>query len=247
MLASILEIPQSRAHGSGGSEHSIDAGGGDDRGSSDAPSLARSPMVTSTFYSDGRERKHGDDGVELGQVSSPEVRPGPFPRMESTQNGGRYGVQSRFVSHRSAFPSDLFASTIPSLGGGGLVDSADLPDVLRSVLREQNIDFRNDFYWLNRLHSDSRRNPAELERSLHTFRQQRRQGSTSLYTSDVPNLRLPGAHDLPPREGQSSIAPTSPLYPGFHLSGVRTGEGNNIFLPSAWSPPAGSTNQDSPR
>lgn len=241
MLASILEIPQSRGQGSE-SEHSMDAGGAESRDNSGAPSLARSPMVTSTFYSDGRERKHNDDGVELGQVSSPEVRPGPFPRIESTQNTARYGAQSRFSSHRSSFQPDLFASTIPSMGGGGLADSADLPDVLRSVLREQNIDFRNDFYWLNRFHSDSRRNPVELEKSLHTFRQLRRQGSASLYSSDVPNLRLPGTH-----EGQSSMAPTSPLYPGFHLSQVRTGEANNIFLPSAWSPPAGSTNQESPR
>lgn len=201
-------------------------------------------MVTSTFYNDSAEHKSGESGVEMGyqQLHSPELRSVPFPRFDgqpATVNTASSSLPYRSGIYRNP-ASDLFTSTIPGLGGDGLSNSADLPDVLRSVLREQNIDFRNDFYWLNRFHSENRQNPAEMERSLLQFRQHQQLMRSNRRQGSVPELRLPGSLIRVMTTDNATI-PTSPLYPGFHLSGVQTGDEevrSNIFMPPTWNSPS---------
>lgn len=42
----------------------------------------------------------------------------------------------------------------------------DIPSVLLSILRQENIDYENDFYWLTQFHAEKRRDPTGLEKSL---------------------------------------------------------------------------------
>jgi hypothetical protein len=42
--------------------------------------------------------------------------------------------------------------------------------VLLSVLRQENIDYENDFYWLNKFQKERMRDPSKLERSLQQSR-----------------------------------------------------------------------------
>jgi hypothetical protein len=41
-----------------------------------------------------------------------------------------------------------------------------VPSLLRSILNQENIDYENDFYWLNRFHVEKNRDPIGLEQSL---------------------------------------------------------------------------------
>ncbi len=57
----------------------------------------------------------------------------------------------------------------------------DLPSVLLSVLRAENIDYENDFYWLAKFNHERRHNPQLLEQSLmrHSMAQQQEGDSFS--------------------------------------------------------------------
>jgi hypothetical protein len=208
--------------------------------------FARSNIVTSTFYDD-RQQERKSDGAEMGNMHSPELRSLPFPKIETSSTQQTSFGMARIPIQRqsSQTRSYLFSSTIPS--GNSLLDQTELPDVLLSVLREQNIDYRNDFYWLNRFHAENRQNPVEMGRSILQFRQQQHQQQMlqqyqsgdgriarelSNDSAGAPSLNLPGGH---------SSVPTSPTYPDFNLGG---GQPNNIFMPPTWSPPPSS---DKPR
>lgn len=43
--------------------------------------------------------------------------------------------------------------------------NADIPQVLRSILRNENIDYENDFYWMAKFRKDRMADPDSLERS----------------------------------------------------------------------------------
>mmetsp|Transcript_32453 Transcript_32453/g.71428 ORF Transcript_32453/g.71428 Transcript_32453/m.71428 type:complete len:241 (+) Transcript_32453:96-818(+) len=62
--------------------------------------------------------------------------------------------RSLFESHRGGFQVSQQESR------------TDLPSVLRSILRQENIDYENDFYWLTKFQDEHQRDPAQLERSL---------------------------------------------------------------------------------
>lgn len=57
--------------------------------------------------------------------------------------------------------------------GADLHQSVNLPSVLLSVLKQQNIDYKNDFYWLTRFKHEKMLNAHELERSILLFQQER--------------------------------------------------------------------------
>jgi hypothetical protein len=43
----------------------------------------------------------------------------------------------------------------------------DMPSILRSILKEENIDYQNDFYWMNRFKEERMRDPENFDRSLN--------------------------------------------------------------------------------
>ena len=42
----------------------------------------------------------------------------------------------------------------------------DMPSILRSILKQENIDYQNDFYWMNRFQQDKMRDPEQFEKSM---------------------------------------------------------------------------------
>jgi hypothetical protein len=43
---------------------------------------------------------------------------------------------------------------------------SDMPSILRSILKQENIDYQNDFYWMNRFQQDKMRDPEHFEKSM---------------------------------------------------------------------------------
>jgi hypothetical protein len=54
----------------------------------------------------------------------------------------------------------------PQLPADSAIFAAGLPSILRSALKEQDIDYENDFYWLEKFRDARRRNQEEFEKSL---------------------------------------------------------------------------------
>lgn len=75
---------------------------------------------------------------------------------------------------RSLFPENAGNSNYSGSVGGSRFynnrsytnNNGELPSVLLSVLRQEHIDYENDFYWMTRFHHDKLHNPRELEQSL---------------------------------------------------------------------------------
>lgn len=68
--------------------------------------------------------------------------------------------------------SHMYASSVDGFGSGG-----DMPSVLMSVLRAENIDYENDFYWLNKFNHERRHRPQSLEQSMQKQMQRQHQQS----------------------------------------------------------------------
>lgn len=226
MIDSHGEVPQRRQ------SSNIDTSP-NDRGNR---SVVRSNIVTSRYPA--------TDGKQIEPQSESRTPHSPSDRRKLPFPGGfpSSGIElSRHVPQRLS--TGLFSSSIP-LPGGAI---SDLPDVLRSVLREQNIDFHNDFYWLNRYHAERQRNPEEMDRSLIAFQRER-----SIYQSPVVSREVSCENDAevqsPPDSSDGGVFSSNPVQqgssssvtsPGFHLSGLRFSESNvrNVLVPSTWSPP----------
>jgi hypothetical protein len=43
----------------------------------------------------------------------------------------------------------------------------DMPSILRSILKEENIDYQNDFYWMNRFKEERMKDPENFDKSLN--------------------------------------------------------------------------------
>jgi hypothetical protein len=43
-----------------------------------------------------------------------------------------------------------------------------IPSILRSIMKQENIDYENDFYWQNKFRQERRKNPVFLEKSLRS-------------------------------------------------------------------------------
>lgn len=106
--------------------------------------------------------------------------------------------------------------------GNSSTGRRDLPGVLRSILKKENIDYENDFYWLTKFQHEKKRNPAALERSLLA--------SSRLDFS--PTLSGFPMFDL--RNSSSSIAEPSQINPAFALdhSAAQRPDG----VPNSYSP-----------
>lgn len=204
----------------------------------------------------------------IAAVDSPEEKQGE-QQAQQTQEGDM--IKSTYLhppSHShppSSFPPPFplhmqrSTSSQSSHLNFNNTSASELPQILLSVLREQNIDYQNDFYWLARFHAEKQRQPRELEQSMLLFRER------SMMRSQIPQRQpSPGSgggvyypsatqprYDL----DMKMISPESPGGLGLHLSGVTGGIGgllgpqggagqgqqiNNGFLPPPWSPPSSS-------
>lgn len=71
-------------------------------------------------------------------------------------HGSRSLFESNFATRRSALRGQQHQPQ----------SRDDLPSVLLSILRQENIDYENDFYWMAQFHAERRRDPAAVERSI---------------------------------------------------------------------------------
>lgn len=70
--------------------------------------------------------------------------------------------ESRYLGSRS-----LMAGSTCEPSSRSRMGTAHLPSsVLMSILRQENIDYENDFYWIQKFHHERLRDPVSLERSL---------------------------------------------------------------------------------
>lgn len=78
------------------------------------------------------------------------------------------------ISHSSsAFPNPMMQrSALLQQSGATFAlnrsdgDALNLPSILRSILKQENIDYENDFYWMTRFQQERAVDPVSMERSL---------------------------------------------------------------------------------
>lgn len=68
--------------------------------------------------------------------------------------------------HNHGSSRSLFESNMNRRSGYQNRSKGDLPSVLMSIMRQENIDYENDFYWMTQFHAERLRDPAGVERSL---------------------------------------------------------------------------------
>jgi len=65
------------------------------------------------------------------------------------------------------FSESFHVDTNDTTAGSNVIGVSNLPSILRSIMREENIDFENDFYWLQRFRQERYQGGSELmEKSL---------------------------------------------------------------------------------
>ena len=74
----------------------------------------------------------------------------------------------------------------------------DMPSILRSILKQENIDYQNDFYWMNRFQEDKMKDPLNFERALgqsisllgkqHSLHSSQLPSGSTLFDSDINNF-----------------------------------------------------------
>jgi len=89
-------------------------------------------------------------------------------RENHTDASGQMRMQHSFLAPGTEYDFRSGASMsgpfVP--GRASAVGMSGVPSVLRSVLKQENIDFENDFYWLSKFQQERRHNPEEMEQSL---------------------------------------------------------------------------------
>ena len=114
----------------------------------------------------------------------------------------------------------------------------DLPSVLLSVMRQENIDYENDFYWMAQFHADRLRDPAGVERSVMRSPRGGRArrstsgggiGSSSLYGGFMSPPRGITRHSSPPFDSQ-------PFSPGIGMAASTMDSASGMYLSSLPQP-----------
>lgn len=93
--------------------------------------------------------------------------PKPSPLMNQSMQASQ-NMYSRGLSHGPgiAMGGTLASTTMNPLTQGLSGGQGQASALLRSVLRQENIDFENDFYWLTQFRQERARDPTAMERSL---------------------------------------------------------------------------------
>jgi hypothetical protein len=133
--------------------------------------------------------------------------PNAFPSVSSSLIRGISGGGGGSIILRQPSPG-LFhmGSHLSSGGEGGMGSTEDLPSVLLSLLKQQNVDYHNDYYWLEKFHRNKILSKNDFEKSLAEFHQF--QQSQLLHPSSSQHQ-----HQQHHQAISSSTATSSVLYP----------------------------------
>jgi hypothetical protein len=112
-----------------------------------------------------------------GNITARNRFPNVFPSVSSSLvRGISGGGNGGSIIFRQPSPG-LFhmGSHLSSGEGGGLSmgmgSTEDLPSVLLSLLKQQNVDYHNDYYWLEKFHRNKILSKNDFEKSLAEFHQ----------------------------------------------------------------------------
>lgn len=200
------------------------------------------PGYAEYFMSAKRSISEGDLDSDIGDAMSPIIQensgrppsafkpnraaPGALPvqiEMSALANSADQQRRSEMRGFQhSAHDRSLFQSNVQGASGYQQRSRGDIPSVLLSILRQENIDYENDFYWLTQFHAEKLRNPAALEKSLvHSpaggMRGRRMGSSHRLANSSVFGARRSDSRTPPP----AFADPEQPFSPGgMSMSGL---------------------------
>lgn len=109
----------------------------------------------------------GREHVDIEMQHAPHTAQAAIaPTTTTRRNSALHSVvmhESRYLGSRSLMAGSIEPSTRSRMGTG----TTQLPSsVLMSILRQENIDYENDFYWIQKFHHERLRDPVSLERSL---------------------------------------------------------------------------------
>ena len=120
-----------------------------------------------------------------------------LPRgMMNKSTGGQQSLSAAFSSYPASPPQPGASSSI----------MANLPSVLMSILKEENIDYKNDFYWLTKFQQQRRTDPVLFENSLQLSLMM---GSNIEYSPFSSSLNIGGLQAGPDRSTLVSPKGTS--------------------------------------
>lgn len=132
------------------------------------------------------EELAGEGSGRLRGVGPP--RPPPFPRPVMpvlSRQASPYRAESILQSNLTW---NQFYGSGPSRGPAGMGErGSDLPSVLLSVLKQQDLNLDDNILWFARYQHERAHHPAALERSLLAFAQRER-----MQTESPPRLRSRG-------------------------------------------------------
>jgi hypothetical protein len=213
-LSQSIEEDGSCVHSSGSGAHS-EVGG--ELGP--LPPYDSRPRPTTTLKSVTKQAPTPADHVEMSNISA--MRGSAFPqRMSAFRAYGAAGA------NRSLIESGY--SMRRSVLRGGNPSRDNLPSVLLSILRQENIDYENDFYWMAQFQADRRRDPVGLEKSIVStpIGRMRRAvsgggGSSGMIGEMSPVMTRPYSQEsLPP--GAFASNPGDTLSPSVSASGMES-------------------------
>lgn len=197
---------------------------------SDMPAFATKPSLVTSTYIGGLSFEAHSPAMSEGENSvSPVMKPPAIQRQTSDDVAGMLARPSNIEF--SQFPQGMYSTQLHDARSPG--SASDLPSVLMSVFRQQNIDYQNDFYWLAKFQHDKFRDPQELERSIAMFQSQK-MGSPPLSRTGMPR-----SGSLP-NNMQDRSKVFSPVMSSMNISTGGSGElspGRAKGLLPPWSPP----------
>jgi hypothetical protein len=154
--------------------------------------------------------------------------------MSALRSSAQHLTASRAYPHhgsRSLFESNFGSRR--SVMRGQQPSRDDLPSVLLSILKQENIDYENDFYWMAQFHAERRRDPAGVEKSILDSS---RTGPRSIGRRGISGgSEMSGFHS--PLRRQYSLTspppfaanPDAPFSPGMVASGMDSPRGAGAF------------------
>ena len=155
--------------------------------------------------------------VNLGNPKNTRRSNAMFPQIDADIALSYYKSGPSVHNRVGAGPINPFGERSVSFSPDRVNNRQDMPSILRSILKQENIDYQNDFYWMNRFQEDKMKDPTNFENSLSqsmsllgkqpALRTSQLPGGSAMFDGDMNSFNLYG----PSRSGRvvrSDIPPS---------------------------------------
>ena len=126
---------------------------------------------------------NNNGGRKMGQRTDQENFPPGDTAISYYKSGTPYTVYGNGKDQKVLGPNSGISHGLDELGESGSMPGFstafntnrtvervnsrnDMPAILRSILKQENIDYQNDFYWMNRFQQERMRDPETFEKSM---------------------------------------------------------------------------------